>query len=146
MGTDKNGVGVGWGQDVCGMGAGCVWGGCVMDEGWPLVPIKAQVQLQNSNSTHILGTAFLPLFLYHQVNSQYVQLIWQIYGFQNNLAPAVHIIGNFSNLSICVDLKAGLASFVSAVICPSHACCPVMKLFNKFRPVGQLCAGINYVS
>lgn len=100
-----------------------------LGERWPLVPIKAQVQLQNSNGTHILGTAFLPLFLYHRVNSQYMQLIWQIYGFQNNLALAVHIIGNFSNLSIRVDLRAGLASFVNAVICPSHACCPVIKLF-----------------
>lgn len=86
-----------------------------------LVPITAQAQLQNSNGTHILGTALLSLFLYHQADTQYMQLIWQIYRFKNNLASSIQIIGNFSNLSIRVDLKAGLASFENAVTCLSHA-------------------------
>ena len=47
-----------------------------------LVPITAQAQLQNSNGTHILGTALLPLFLYHWADMQYMQLIWQIYRFR----------------------------------------------------------------
>lgn len=97
-----------------------------------LVPITAQAQLQNSNGTHILGTALLPLFLYHRTDMQYMQLIWQIYRFKNNLALSVRIIGNFSNLSIRVDLKAGLASFVNAVTCLSHAWCPVIKLFFQY--------------
>lgn len=97
--------------------------------GWlraALVPIKAQAQLQNSNGTHILGSALLPAFLYHRADTQYMQLIWQISRFKNNLASSVHIVGNFSNLSIRVDLKAGLASFVNAVTCLSHAWCPVI--------------------
>jgi len=86
-----------------------------------LLPITAQAQPQNSNGTHILGTALLPLFLYHRADMLYTQMIWQIYRFKNNLASSVRIVGNFSNLSIRVDLKAGLASFVNAVTCLSHA-------------------------
>lgn len=94
-----------------------------------LVPITARTQLPNSNGTHILGRALLPLFLYHRTDTQYMQLIWQIYRFKSNLASSVHIVGKFSNLSIHVDLKASLASFVNAVTCPSHAWCLVIKLF-----------------
>lgn len=94
-----------------------------------LVPITAQAQLQNSNGSHILGTALLPLFLYHRADMRYMQLIWQIYRFKNSLASSVLITGKFSNLSVHVDLKVGLASFVNAVTCLSHAWCSAMKLF-----------------
>lgn len=86
-----------------------------------LVPIIAQAQLQNSNGIHILGTALLPFFLNHWADMQYMQLIWQVYRFKNNLASSVHVFGNCSNLSIHVDLKVSLASFVNAVTCLSHA-------------------------
>lgn len=86
-----------------------------------LVPITAPAQLQNSNGTHILGAALLPLFLYHRADTQDTQLIWQIYRFKTNLASSACIFGNFSSLSIRVDLEAGLASFVNAVTCLSHA-------------------------